>query len=173
MAFRVALACASLLALAACASGTRESAPTWALVRNPGGGGPAYVWQRADELPVSAQTIVGGQALAPLSAFAAYWPTPGPIASIHGFSGTVISRPERGQSGETLARDAEQCRQAAGMASRGAAAPGAVTAQSSGVLVDGEVVSFPGVAESSAIGSYSGCMNQRGYSVTEWSGRAG
>jgi hypothetical protein len=154
------------------ARGARESAPTWALVRNPGGE-PAHVRQRADELPVSARTIVGGQALAPLSALGAHRPPPGPIASLHGFSMTVISRPERGQSREALAHDAEQCRQTAGMAPRGAAAPGVVTAQSSGVLVDGEVVSFPGAAESSAIRSYSGCMNQRGYSVTEWSGRVG
>lgn len=167
-----ALACLALLALASCASATRDRDPTWALIRNPAGGEPPYVWQRVDELPVTTRTIMAGQALAPTSAFSAYWPPPGPIASIHGFDATVISRGERAQSREAQARDAEQCRQAAGIGRREATA-GAASSGSSGVLVDGEVASLPGVTADAAIRSYSHCMNQRGYRVTEWSGRPG
>ncbi len=153
----------ALFALISCASATPDRDPTWALVRNPAGNEPAYVWKRADELPVTVRTIVAGPALAPPSAFPPYWPPPGRIASIHGFSATVISRAERGQSRDVTARDAEQCRQAAGMA----------RADATGVLIDGEVVSLQGVAENVAVKNYSDCMTQRGYSVTMWSGRAG
>lgn len=167
-----ALACVTVLTLVSCASATRDRDPTWALIRNPTSSEPPYVWQRADELPVTTQTIMAGQALAPASAFSAYWPPPGPIASIHGFSATVISRPERGQGREALARDAEQCRQAADIARREAVS-GATTPSSSGVLVDGEIAAFQSVAEEVAIRTYSDCMNQRGYRVTRWSGKAG
>ncbi len=167
-----ALACVAVLTLVSCASATRDRDPTWALIRNPTGSAQPYVWQRADELPVTTQTIMAGQALAPASAFSAYWPPPGPIASIHGFSATVISRPERGQGRDVLARDAEQCRQAADIARREAVS-GASTPPSSGVLVDGEIAAFQSVAEEVAIRSYSDCMNQRGYRVTRWSGKAG
>jgi hypothetical protein len=162
----------ALFALVSCASATPDRDPTWALVRNPAGGEPAYVWQRADALPVSVGTIVAGPALAPPSALSAYWPPPGPIASIHGFSATVVSRGTRGQSREVMAGDAEQCRMAAGMVRRDATGA-AASPSPSPVLVDGEVVSFQGGAEDVAVKNYSGCMTQRGYTVTLWSARAG
>jgi hypothetical protein len=165
--------CAVLLSLASCTtSPPRDRDPTWALIQNPTDSQPPYVWRRADELPVTTRTVLTGQALAPPSAFAAYWPPPGPIASIHGFRATVISRPERGQTREVLAQDAEECRKAAHI-EREEAPQGAMIPSSSGVLVDGEVASLQSATEKAAVRRYSDCMNQRGYSVATWWGQAG